>query len=187
MAGDPTIERVLARIEAGEADLGELMQPLYGELRRMAERAMRNERRDHTLQPTALVNEAFLRCAGAAPRMARTRNEFLALVSRVMRNTLVDHARARAAKKRSAPRSQVSLSRLEGDAPAEPIDVLALNDVLDELGRLDPRQAEILQMSAFGGMSGQEIADHLGVHRNTVVTELRMGRAWLHRALAESD
>jgi len=183
MAGDQTIERVLARIAAGEADLGELMPPLYDELRRMADRAMRNERPDHTLQPTALVNEAFLRCAGAFPGVARTRAEFLALAARVMRNTLVDHARARGASKRRAPRSQISLSGLEGAAGEEPIDVLALNDALDALARLDPRQAEIVQMSAFGGMSGQEIADHLGVHRNTVVNDLKMGRAWLRRAL----
>lgn len=186
MTTDHAIEGVLTRIEAGEADLNELVEPLYDELRRMADGFMRRERRNHTLEPTALVNEAFVRCAGTAPGMARTRIEFLALAARVMRNTLVDHARARA-RKRRAPRSQVSLSGLEGETRGDPVEILALNDALAELERLDPRQAEILQMSAFGGISGQEIADHLGVHRNTVVNELRMGRAWLRRALDESD
>jgi len=187
MEGKQAIERVLGRIEAGEADLNELVQPLYDELRRMADGFMRRERRSHTLEPTALVNEAFLRCAGAAPAMARSRTEFLALAAHVMRNTLVDHARAHSAHKRRAPRSQVSLSGLEGEARGDPVEILALHEALEALARLDPRQAEILQMSAFGGMSGQEIADHLGVHRNTVVSELRMGRAWLRRALAAGD
>jgi len=93
---------VLARVEAGESDLNELIGPLYDELRRTADVLMGNERRDHTLQPTALVNEAFLRCAAAAPRVARTRSDFLAMAARVMRNTLVDHARARSARPRAA-------------------------------------------------------------------------------------
>ena len=171
---------------AGDAR-DDLVQPLYDELHRMADRLMRDERRDHTLQPTALVHEAFLRCADTAPGMARTRTEFLALAARVMRNTLVDHARVRAAQKRRAPRSQVSLGGLAAGTHGDPVEILALNEALEELERLDPRQAEVLQMSAFGGMSGQEIADHLGVHRNTVVNELRMGRAWLRRALEESS
>ena len=169
---------------AGDGD--ELIQPLYDELHRMAGRLMRDERRDHTLQPTALVNEAFLRWKAPASGAARTRTEFLALAARVMRNTLVDHARRRAARKRSAPRSRVSLDGLAGDVAGDPVDLLALNDALDELERLDPRQAEILELSAFGGLSGQEIADRLGVHRNTVVNDLRMGRAWLRRALDAS-
>lgn len=185
MEGDQPIERVLARIEAGEAGLNELFQPLHDELRHMADAFMRKERRDHTLQPTALINEVYLRCAAASPAMASSREEFLALAARVMRNTLVDHARARSASKRRAPRSQVSLSGLEDAQSDDVVDVLALNDVLGQLERLDPRQAEIIEMSAFGGMSGKEIADRLGVHRNTVVKELRVGRAWLRRALAE--
>ena len=186
MESDEGIDRVLARIEAGEAGMHELVQPLHGELRRLAGGFMRKERRDHTLQPTALVNEAYLRCAKAAPCMARTRTEFLALAARVMRNTLVDHARARAADKRRAPRSQVSLTGLEKRAPEDPVDVLALHEALERLAELDPRQAEILELSAFGGLTGQEIAERLGVHRNTVVSELRMGRAWLRRELDEA-
>ena len=184
MVGDESIERVLARIEAGEGDLNELIPPLYGELRAMAERFMQNERRDHTLQPTALVNEVFLRCAGPTPPTARTRSEFLALAARVMRNTLVDYARAHGAQKRHVPGSRVSLSGLA--EAVEPVEILDLHEALEQLSRLDSRQAEILELSVFGGMSGQEIADRLGVHRNTIVNELRVGRAWLRRTLAES-
>ncbi len=185
MANEESIERVLERMEAGEASLDDLVRPLYGDLHRMADRYMRSERAGHTLQPTALVNEAFLRCAALAPGVAKTRTEFLALAARVMRNTLVDHARGRAARKREAPRSQVSLSGLEQESQGDPIDMLALNDALEQLEQLDPRQAQILEFSAFGGLSGQEIAERLDLHRNTVVRELRMGRAWLRRALGQ--
>ena len=183
MTDDETIERTLERLEAGEADLNDLIQPLYADLRRMADSYMRKERANHTLQPTALVNEAFLRCAALAPGVAKTRTEFLAIAARVMRRTLVDHARARSTRKRQSPRGQVSLSGLEDEPASDAIDLIALDDALIELEALDPRQAEILELSAFGGLSGQEIADRLGVHRNTVVSELRMARAWLRRAL----
>ena len=183
MTEEDSIEEVLRRMETGEADLDDLIRPLYGDLHRMADRCMQNERAGHTLQPTALVNEAFLKCAALSPGVARSRAEFLALAARVMRNTLVDHARARSTRKRQAPRSQVSLGGLEEEPQGDPIDMLALHEALEELEALDPRQARILELSAFGGLSGQEIADRLDLHRNTVVRELRMGRAWLRRAL----
>ena len=166
------IDRVLARIEAGDADLDELAPALYDELRRLADVHMRNERPDHTLQPTALVNEAYMRCANAARGVARTRDR----IPGARRARDAQHSgrpRARSVggqADRAAQPSLVERAR-RGRTRGDPVDLLALNDALHDLGRLDPRQAEIVELSAFGGLTGQEIADRLGVHRNTIVSE----------------
>ena len=183
MSSEEAIAQLLARYGRGEAELAELTQPLYADLHALADACMRRERRDHTLQPTALVHEAFLRYADLEPGLVQSRAEFLALAARVMRNSLVDHARARTADKRRAPGCQVSLSGLEELDGEAPLDVLDLHAALEELEQLDPRQARIVELSAFGGLGGAEIAEQLGVHRNTVVRELRMARAWLRRSL----
>lgn len=176
------ITRILSDAATREKRTADLLPILYGELRAMAGQFMRFERGHHTLQATALVHEAFLRLVdnGCAPDAAR--GEFLAAAASAMRRILIDHARRVGAEKRGGGWERVTLAELFGQ-DYDDIDVLALNAALEKLGVLDPRQARIVEMRFFSGMTGQEIADHLGISRNTVVRELKMARAWLHREL----
>ena len=177
---------LLARIARGAASASALMPLVYAELRAMAEDLMRVERGDHTLQPTALVHEAFVRLVQGEAQLGAERREFLAVASRAMRNLLVDHARRRQAEKRGGAWDRVTLGGVPSEQPTEDVEILDLHQALAELEELDERQARIVEMSFFGGMSGDEIAEQLGVHRNTVVRDLRMARAWLRRALASA-
>jgi RNA polymerase sigma factor (TIGR02999 family) len=179
--GDPDIEHWLAHGEAGSAAV---MERLYAELRRMAERLMRGERAHHTLQPTALVHEAFLRLADAQQAGQAGRLEFLQAAAVSMRRVLVDHARARNASKRGGGWERITLQGVAlDDEGGGDVDLQRLDELLVELESLDPRQARIVELRFFGDMTGQEIADVLGVSRPTVVRELAMARAWLRRQL----
>jgi len=175
------ITRILREGATSEKRTADLLPILYSELRAMAGQFMRFERGHHTLQATALVHEAFLRLVdnGCAPDAAR--GEFLAAAASTMRRILIDHARKVGAEKRGGGWERVTFAELFGQE--DDIDVLALNTALEKLGILDQRQASIVEMRFFSGMTGQEIADHLEISRNTVVRELKMARAWLHREL----
>ncbi len=158
---------------------------LYDELRRLARQRLRGERGGHTLQTTALVHEAYLRLAGSEPG-AHDRVHFLALAARTMRRVLIDHARARASEKRSGAALQVSLDAAP-EVPAEeasPVDVLDVDRALAALERIDARKARLLELQVFGGLSYGELAEATEVSVATVHRELRLGRAWLQRALA---
>ena len=169
---------------AGETS-SELLSRIYGELRLVADRLMNNERDNHTLQPTALVHEAFLRLGGGEQLDRLT---YLATAAQVMRRVLIDHARGRNAEKRGGAWKRITLQGLPEEAPdGGEIDVLQLDAALADLTELDPRQARIVELRFFSGMTGHEIAEHLGVSRNTVVRELAHSRAWLQRALSSSD
>ena len=161
------------------------LQAVYEELRGMADRLMANERANHTLQPTALVHEAFLRLAQNEAGHATERVAFLAQCAVAMRRILIDHARGKGAAKRGGNWQRVTL-QIVGDAEAaeQTIDLIALDAALEKLEALDPRQAKIVELRFFSGMSGEEIAQHLNVSRNTVVRELTLSRAWLQRELA---
>lgn len=187
-APDDEWGRILARVESGEASTGELLERVYAELRTMASRLMTSERDHHTLQPTALVHEAFMRLVASPSGTAPGRVEFLAAAACAMRRVLVDHARGRDAQKRGGAWRRVTLMGLSGDdAPAEDLDVVRLDAALTKLSSLDPRQARIVELRFFSGMAGQEIGEHLGVSRNTVVRELAMARAWLLRELSRES
>lgn len=165
----------------------ELLRAVYQELRRQAQRAMRREASEHTLQATALVHEAYLRLADQRPSAWRNRSQFFGIAAQMMRRILVDHARARLADKRGRGATAITLdesSASSGDA--DPIDVLALHDALDRLAALDPQQAKVVELRYFGGMSIEETAEALELSPATIKREWAVARAWLARELGGS-
>ena len=145
---------------------------------------MRNERGNHTLQPTALVNEAYMRLAGCDETLWQDRARILGTAAHIMRNILVDHARARRAGKRGAGAVQVTLDPDLVVTGGSPIDVLAVDEALTRLARFDERQAAILELHFFTDLTFEEIALHLGVSSRTIKRDWTMARAWLHDQLA---
>lgn len=164
-------------------EVDRLVPELYGELRRLAERAMRGERADHTLQPTALVHEAYLYLAGSASLEVRSRAELLALAARVMRHVLVDHARARRSAKRGGGALRVTLSAGMLEETPTSVDLIALDETLERLGRVDEDQVRIVELRFIAGLSVEETAEALGVSASTVKRETALARAWLYREL----
>ena len=165
----------------------ELLRAVYQELRRQAQRAMRREASEHTLQATALVHEAYLRLADQRPSAWRNRSQFFGIAAQMMRRILVDHARARLADKRGGGATAITLEEsIASSGDADPIDVLALHDALDRLAVLDAQQARVVELRYFGGMSIEETAEALGLSPATIKREWAVARAWLARELAAS-
>ena len=165
---------------AAESEISSL---LYRELRDIARRYLRSQRPDHTLQPTALVHEAFLRIAEADAVDWRDNAHFMALAAKTMRHILVDHARQHNADKRGGDRQQITLSAAVAERGLDQLDLLALDEALTKMAALDPRQARIVELRFFGELTGDQIAALLGISRNTVVRELTVARAWLLKEL----
>jgi RNA polymerase sigma factor (TIGR02999 family) len=179
---------LLRNVRDGDAVAADQLLPLvYRELRAMAGAAFRGQPADHTLQPTALVHEVFLKIVDQTGVDWRDRAHFFAVAATAMRQILVDHARAAGAAKRGGNRQRVSLSRAQAADNGDAMDVLALHEVLDELARLDPRQARVVELRFFTGLSVSEAAEVLGVSKRTVDLDWQMARAWLSQALSESD
>jgi RNA polymerase sigma factor (TIGR02999 family) len=179
------VTEVLQSLREGAEGAGEeLIRLLYGELHRLADAQMRGQPRGHTLQPTALVHEAFLRLLGGQRADWNDRAHFLAAAARAMRSVLVDFARSRKAEKRGGGRSRITL----GDAvarwedPAE--EVLAVHDALARLEAVDPRQSRLVELRFFAGLEFEEAASVLGVSRATVFRLWDAARAWLYREIA---
>ena len=163
--------------------IDELVVEFRGELRRVAAAAMRRERPDHTLQPTALVNEAYLRLARSPGLEVRNRQQFLAIAARAMHQVLIEHARARGRVKRGRGPLKVTLhDGIEAITPG--IDTLILTEALERLRELSLVQAQIVEMRYFAGLSVEEVAALLGVSATTVKRDSAMARAWLSRELA---
>lgn len=180
----PSITDVLRRASNGDsAAVAELLPLVYDELRRLAGGYMRRERKDHTLQPTALVHEAYLRLVGT-DQPFEGRAHFLGAAAVAMRRVLVDHARRHAAVKRDAPGDRVTLAPEIASADARDMDVLELDQMLAALARKDERKARVVELRFFAGMSHDEIADVLGVARSTVAEDWTVARAWLAARLA---
>ena len=178
-----TVTRLLHEWQQGdEQALGRLMPLVYDELRRIAARLMRAERRDHTLQATALVHEAYARLGGSHAS-ARDRVHFLSLAARVMRRVLVDHARARRRLKRQQGGLKVTLEDVDAGSPAVADRMIEIDEALERLETLDRRKLRVLEMRIFGGLSHIEIADVLAVSVPTVERDYRMARAWLQSEL----
>jgi RNA polymerase sigma factor (TIGR02999 family) len=167
-----------------EAALAQLMEQVYGELHRIAHRYMRNERKADTLQTTALVNEAYLRLTDAAAIEWRDRAQFFALAAQMMRRILVDAARARGARKRGGGAVQVALDETAVVRGEPDQDLLALDDALTAFSRMAPRQARIVELRYFGGLTEDEIAAALDVSPRTVRRDWELARAWLLRELS---
>ena len=155
---------------------------LYAELKMLAARAMRGERDGHTLQTTALVNEACVRVIGQHHLDPANRAQFLGIAAQMMRRVLVDHARRRAAAKRPDPGERVTIDEI--DLPGVESDLVALDDALSRLFEISPRQARVVDLKFFAGLELEQIADVLDIARPTVVRDWRMARAWLQRELA---
>jgi RNA polymerase sigma factor (TIGR02999 family) len=175
------ITALLGAIRAGEdAAQQQLVQRVYDRWHRLAAALMRRERGDHTLGPTALLHEAFIRLiGGGAFRKAANRAVLFAAAARAMRETLADHARRRAADKRCGGRRRVPLDDLLDHFDAQQVDVLALREAIDRLESLHERQSLVVTLRSFGGFTVKEVADMLGVSVATVENDFRSARAWL--------
>jgi RNA polymerase sigma factor (TIGR02999 family) len=159
---------------------------VYDELRRIASRSMAQERDGHLLQPSALVNEVFVRLIAGEPVDWTSRVHFFAHSARIMRSILIDFARSHSAQKRGCgQRPRVDLSAIQDNAAVEskPVDFVDLNAALDELGALSPRQAQVVELRYFGGLEIPEVATVLSVSEPTVVRDWRVARAWLFKRL----
>lgn len=162
-----------------------LIERFYTDLRRIAAAQLRLERRNHTLQPTALVHEAYARFVRQSEVRLAGRSHFLASASQLMRQILVDHARARlAARRGGAAQHQVTLDETLLAQNSRPLDVLALDEALKRLATLDPRHVRVVEMHFFGGLKFQEIAEVLGVSERTTKRDWAMARAWLRNELS---
>ncbi len=161
----------------------ELSPLLYSELKLLAARAMRSERPNHTLQTTALVNEAWLRVSRQHRLDPANRAQFLGIAAQMMRRVLVDYERRRTASKRPASHARVQVEEIDLHAPGA--DLLDLDSALVRLAEISPRQAQIVELKFYVGMELDDIAPVLGVSRPTVVRDWRMARAWLQRELGD--
>ena len=183
-----TATELLSESRCGsQGSTAELTEQIYGQLRQLAERHLRGERRDHSLQPTALVHEAFLRLIDQRQIQWNDSAHFRAIASHAMRRVLVDHARARSAQKRGRGYIQVALDAALFVAGPTPADIVALNDLLEQLGRLNRRHAEIVELRVFGGMTIEETAAALQVSTATVKNDWRVARAWLSHEMQQRN
>jgi RNA polymerase sigma factor (TIGR02999 family) len=185
-SGDVT--RLLQRWGDGDAQaMADLLPLLYDDLRRLAAVHLRRQPPGHTLQPTALVNEAYLKLAGRQDLSFAHRAGFFALAATVMRKLLVDHARAHHAAKRGGDAVRVTLDEGIADRPSRDVDFLELDAALEELGRLDGRQARIVELRFFAGLGIEETAAALDLSPATVKRDWATARAWLYRRLSDRE
>jgi RNA polymerase sigma factor (TIGR02999 family) len=169
--------------QGDQAALDRLMPLVYDELRRLANNYLRREPAGHTLQPTALVNEAYLKLVGQRTNW-QNRAHFFAISAKLMRRILVDHARQRQAAKRGGSEQQrLSITSAETIVKQPAVDLLALNEALDELAKMDQQQSRIVELKFFAGLSIEETAEVLGISHATVERDWKMARAWLRRQL----
>lgn len=165
--------------------LNKLMPLVYDELRRLANRYLRNERRGHTLQTTGLVHEAYLKLVDQKIRSWENRVQFFAAAAQVMRHVLVDYARNRRAFKRGGDYCRLSLDEAVISSEEKDPDLLTLNEALEGLAVIDPQQSRVVELRVFGGLTVEETAEALGVSPRTVKREWSMAKAWLHRQMRD--
>jgi RNA polymerase sigma-70 factor (ECF subfamily) len=184
-AGAPSqVTELLMRWSGGDRSaLDELMPLVLEELKRLASRYMHSERTGHTLQTTALVNEAFLKLADEKRVSWQGRAHFFAIASQVMRHVLVDHARTRRRAKRGGGAERIPLEQALAFSDSQSADLLALDEALTKLATIDPRKSAVIEMRFFSGMSVEETAAVLGVSTNTVIRDWGLARSWLYREL----
>jgi RNA polymerase sigma-70 factor, ECF subfamily len=184
--GEEAVTVLLEAMQRGDATAGEKLVPiLYTELHRLARGYMRRERANHTLQPTALINEAFVRLAQDTPS-AQSRAHFVALAANVMRRVLVDHARTRVAGRHGGGQQKLPLEEGLAFSEQQPRDMIALNDALDRLEKTNSRQAKVVELRFFGGFSVEEIASILGIAPRSVKRDWALARVWLHKEISRS-
>jgi RNA polymerase sigma factor (TIGR02999 family) len=183
----PPLTELLARWQAGdEESLRRLLPAVYNELRRLAHYHLRNERPNHTLQSTALVNEAYLRLMKVDPVRFENRDQFFALAAHLMRRILVDHARQRNAAKRDGGIA-LELNDAIAFRKTRSLDLLALDEALDGLSRMDPQQCRVVELRFFAGLSIEETSRALGISPATVKRDWSTAKAWLHHEISRND
>jgi RNA polymerase sigma factor (TIGR02999 family) len=183
----PRTTEIVRELAGGRREnLDELIALLYDDLRRMAARFMASERRDHTLQPTAIINEAYVHLVDQRVARWEDRAHFLSVAGRIIRRILVDHARARESQKRGGAGRRERLSGIQvfGSNPEEDIDLLALDEALESLAKISARQAQVVELRYFAGLSIPEIAEVLSIGERSVSREWSGARAWLYRELS---
>lgn len=179
------VSLLLARIHEGDRSAEtRLLELVYKDLRRLAAYQLQGERSDHSLQPTALVHEAYLKVFGQSSPSARSRAHFMALASKVMKQLLVDHARSRQANKRGGQHGKLALDQVLVYYDDRADELLAINEALDRLRSWAPRPSQIVELRFFGGLEEKEIAEYLEVSLRTVKRDWAMARAWLSAELA---
>lgn len=183
-----TSTQLLAEATAGNsAAVARLLPQVYDELHRIAQSYFRSESKAHTLQPTALVHEAYMKLIDQNQTDWQGRTHFLAVGAQAMRRILVDHARTKQRVKRGGRHNRIALDEHLVLASVDHDDLTSLDDALQELAKLDARQAHIVELRFFGGLSVAEVAEVLGVSQRTIGNEWRMAKAWLRRALHEDS
>ncbi len=171
-------------------DLGaeeRLIAVVYKELRRLAASYLRKEAQDHTLQPTALVHEAYLRLTRMEQMDWQSRSHFFGVAAKLMRNILVDHARAHHAEKRGGSYKIIGLDEAFAASPGRAPEILALDEALDRLAKFDPRQCRIVELRFFSGLNEEETGEVLGVSSRTVKRDWRAAKAWLFREISSNS
>lgn len=181
-----SVSEILAGFAVGDRGAIEALLPrVYSELRRLAAVHLRADRQGHTLQPTALVHEAYIRLADGAGAGVTGKLHFFRLASKLMRQILVDHARAHDAQKRGGNAQRITLDGLEGGPGERPLELLALEEALGRLEKLSPRKAQLVELRFYGGLSEEQAAGALSISRTQASREWRMARAWLADELAD--
>jgi RNA polymerase sigma-70 factor, ECF subfamily len=182
------VTELLARWSQGDdAALAELTPVVYGELRRLAHRQMVAERTNHTLQTTALVNEAYLRLTDQTDPRWQNRAHFFAVAARAMRRILVSYARSRQSQKRGGGVLKVDLDEAVVVSPEESKEIVDLHEALERLATLEPRKAQVVELKYFGGLSYDEMAEVLKISSITVRRDWRFAKAWLYTQLQNAD
>jgi len=181
---DHKITQILGDWQGGDDDAKErLLGAVYDDLKRHARSLMSRERQNHTLQPTALVHEAFLKMGNATGVQWRDRKHFFGITSHLMRQILVDHARSHSTNKRGNRVIHFSTDDVDIPVDERADSILAIHEVLDKLWTMDKRQAQIVEMRFFGGMTNEEIAEAFDINERTVIREWQSARLWLYREL----
>jgi len=182
------VTSLLNKLAAGDQKAAAELVPLvYEELRRLAARRLRHERPNHTLQATALVHEAYVKLAAQRDAKWQNRAQFFGVASQVMRRILVDYARGQQRIRRGGKQQKVSLDDILLVSPERTEEVLTVHESLSRLEKLDARQARIVELRYFGGLTVEEIAEVVGISTKTVTRELNVAKAWLYGDLKESD
>ena len=185
---EPQITQLLAAWSEGDQTALNAMMPLvYGELHRMARRFMARQNPGHTLQPTALINEAFIKLVGNENKEWKNRAHFFGVAAQAMRHILVDYARSRNYAKRGAGAQRVELDQAVAVTDEASGDIVALDDALNELSKVDRRKSQVVELRYFGGLTVEETAEVLKVSTITVIRDWSLAKAWLYRELAKGD
>lgn len=182
------VTQILHDWRDGDRNAPERLMPLvYDEMRRLARIYLAREGGGHTLQPTALVNEAYLRLVDQTRVNWQNRSHFYSIASSMMRRVLIDHARAHATNKRGGGAIRLSIDDVQIPIEQRAASLVALDEVLERLAQMDERKSKIVEMRFFGGMSDEEIADVLGISVRTVLRDWKTARLWLYRELSENN